>query len=578
MPVYSYNYTYSNGNITQKTYAVNGGTPTEFNLSYNSTANWKDQAVTINGENIVYDVIGNPTQYRGATLTWENGRQLKSYTKDEQTLTFDYDSEGKRIKKTLPNGVYYEYIYSDGVLTSVKSSDFGVNFTYITDESGNYIGFKNYNTMYYFVRNLQNDVVAITDANGNVIVRYEYDPWGVPTIIADGENYSIGYANMIRYRGYFYDVETGLYYLQSRYYDPSTGRFLNADAVVSGVGGDVIGGNMYAYCFNNPINMEDPSGNWPKWAKKLAAAAAVVAVTAAVAAVTVATAGIGTAAACVAIGAAKGAAMGFAIAAVSGAATSVVSNRISSGSWKGSGEAALNGAADGALTGAITGAVTGGLNSNVCFVAGTAILTAVGYVAIEDIRAGDKVWAGNPETGEIAIKEVVQTFVNETDELVHLFVNGEEIITTPEHPFYIPVKGWTRAISLRAGDVLVLQNGEYVVLEKIQHEILESSIKVYNFEVADFHTYFVGHSSILVHNVCGVKNTPDQDAVIQLAKSKRKGISMDDAKILVEWAKEYNIPGNPRIDIGHVGRGVVSQGPHAHIGPVNHIKIFEVIS
>ncbi len=157
------------------------------------------------------------------------------------------------------------------------------------------------------------------------------------------------------------------------------------------------------------------------------------------------------------------------------------------------------------MWGAATGFVSGGLTSNVCFVAGTAVLAASGQVAIETIKAGDLVWAENPETGEKALKSVVKTFVNETDELVHVFVNGEEIITTPEHPFYVPQQGWTGAIQLRAGDRLVLSNGQYVTVERIQHELLEKAIKVYNFEVADYHTYFVGDASVLVHNVCLVK-------------------------------------------------------------------------
>ena len=85
---------------------------------------------------------------------------------------------------------------------------------------------------------------------------------------------------------------------------------------------------------------------------------------------------------------------------------------------------------------------------------------------------------------------------------MHVHVNGEEIISTPEHPFYISKKGWIGAIDLRAGDILVLQSGEYVVVELIQHEILESPVKVYNFEVEDFHTYYVSNSAVLVHNVC----------------------------------------------------------------------------
>ena len=106
-------------------------------------------------------------------------------------------------------------------------------------------------------------------------------------------------------------------------------------------------------------------------------------------------------------------------------------------------------------------------------------------------------------TGEVAIKTVTETYVNETDELVHIGVNGETISATPSHPFYVDKLGWTLARSLKAGDVLVLSNGELVTVEWVQHEILESPIKVYNFEVEDFHTYFVGENGIFVHNGCG---------------------------------------------------------------------------
>jgi len=98
------------------------------------------------------------------------------------------------------------------------------------------------------------------------------------------------------------------------------------------------------------------------------------------------------------------------------------------------------------------------------------------------------------------MKKVVQTFENESDELVHVFVNGEEIITTPSHPFYVYKFGWTLAGSLKAGDVLVLSNGELVTVEWVQHEILESPVKVYNLEDADFNTYFVGDEAVLVHD------------------------------------------------------------------------------
>ncbi len=143
-----------------------------------------------------------------------------------------------------------------------------------------------------------------------------------------------------------------------------------------------------------------------------------------------------------------------------------------------------------------------------CFIAGTLVATKSGLVPIEDIQPGDFVWATDEETGETALKEVVQIFRNETEEWVHVKVNGEEITCTPMHPFYSPVKGWTSAVDLRAGDILVMLNGEYVVVEQVQHELLESPETTYNLGVDEFHTYYVGNGSILVHNTGCDKKLP----------------------------------------------------------------------
>ena len=273
---------------------------------------------------------------------------------------------------------------------------------------------------------------------------------------------------------------------------------------------------------------------------------------AAAAAVTVATGGAaaGTVVAavnCVAHGALVGAATQGVIGAATGAVTGAITHRLTTGSWNGAGQAVADGAATGFLTGTITGAITGGINSPYCFVAGTTVLTAAGAVAIETIQAGDMVWAWDEETGEVALKEVVETYVNETDELVHVFVNGEEIVTTPSHPFYSPVKGWTDAIHLRAGDILLLLNGEYVVVEKVQHEILEAPVTVYNFHVEDYHTYYVTEVGILVHNVCKAEKH-------HFLSNKNKKYTPQFEAITNKYGLDLNKSWNIRPLTGHRGR------------------------
>lgn len=306
------------------------------------------------------------------------------------------------------------------------------------------------------------------------------------------------------------------------------GRFINGDEATNlGADDGLTSFNLFAYCINNPVNRFDASGNWSlsNWTK----VAIGVGIIAAAAVVTVATGGTATGALVAAVHcAAKGALVGAitqgAIGAASGGISGAVMHRMTTGSWSGATNAAIDGAATGFMTGAVTGAITGALTSPYCFVAGTTVLAATGAVAIEKIQKGDMVWAWDEETGDVALKEVVETYVNETDELVHVFVSGEEIVTTPAHPFYSPVKGWTDAVHLRAGDILVLVNGEYVVVEKVQHEILETPVTVYNFQVEDYHTYYVS-IGVLVHNSCGMNNKEATAAAKKLGYTKVKGAS-----------------------------------------------------
>ena len=299
--------------------------------------------------------------------------------------------------------------------------------------------------------------------------------------------------------------ESGFYYLKSRYYDPAICRFINADGLAS-TGQGFLGANMFAYCGNDPVNRLDSTGqDWWHWGVAALAVTALVvasivtcggaaaAAMAASAIVTGTCSAVSTTAAVI-----TGAAVGSSIALVT---TAIIASEDSNSleEFADYGEAALiNTTAGGFIGGAV-----GHYNAtNLCFVAGTLVQTKDGTKPIEEIVVGDKVWAWDEETGEVALKPVLETYINETEELIHVYVNGEEIVSTPGHPFYSPVKGWTDAVNLRAGDILVLVNGEYVVVEKVQHELLEAPINVYNFNVDGFHTYFVSSDGILVHNTC----------------------------------------------------------------------------
>ena len=131
------------------------------------------------------------------------------------------------------------------------------------DEKANKYGFDYNGTKYYYIFNVQGDVIGILlNQSGTQIVSYQYDPWGKVLSVSGSEASTIGQLNPIRYRGYYYDTETGFYYLQSRYYDPITRRFLNADSIACEIG-DLQSHNIFAYCHNNPVNYLDSTGKNP---------------------------------------------------------------------------------------------------------------------------------------------------------------------------------------------------------------------------------------------------------------------------------------------------------------------------
>ena len=271
------------GNLTEKKhfgYTESENISTELiktdTYTYDST--WKDLLTGYHGGTIQYDGIGNPTAYLGKSLAWSQGRRLKSV---DGTVSYGYDESGLRTSKT-ENGVKTEYFWlGKRLMSEWRSSGPAREFVYWYDENGEIVGFRYNGELYYYVKNLQGDVIGILDSLYQVVARYTYDTWGKLMGITDENGNSItaethvAYLNPIRYRGYYYDNETGWYYLQSRYYDPEVGRFLNADGRLnSGIG--YLGLSLYTYCNNNPVNMADYDGKIAIFTIFIAASSATV--------------------------------------------------------------------------------------------------------------------------------------------------------------------------------------------------------------------------------------------------------------------------------------------------------------
>ncbi len=262
------NFTYDAiGNITKKVQSGNVSKTIKYRYGNDGNDGWNKllTGVDLSGndafesaETISYDAIGNPTSYLGASLSWY-GRQLKSSTKGSTSNSYTYDADGLRGTKTV-NGTKSTYHYVGGQLRYEARG--AQKFYYFYDAGGNLsaIRYRDANgnaSIYYAVTNIQGDVVRFYNSAGTIVASYQYDAFGNCTITRDDAG--IAALNPIRYRGYYYDSETGLYYLQSRYYNPQVGRFLNADGFVT-TGQGVLSYNMFAYCQNNPVMFSDPSG------------------------------------------------------------------------------------------------------------------------------------------------------------------------------------------------------------------------------------------------------------------------------------------------------------------------------
>ena len=442
-------------------------------------------------------------------------------------ISYEYDAENNRISQT-ENGAKTEYVVDSNsssltrILTAEKEGDttyyiYGIGL--IAQENGN-------EYLIYHFNNI-GSTEAVTNIDGEIVETFDYGPYG--ELLSENKC-----GIMFLYNGEL-GVATdsnGLYYMRARYYNPEIKRFINQD-VMTGSITDTPTLNRYAYVNGNPISLNDPFGLSPflNWLDGitghdildlLGMLPGIGFVFDGINAAWYAQEGDYYNAACSLVSALPGASDALGVFAKTGKSCKLVTAFHKTGSAGNLmiGSYELGKTADKYISGdasftweeikgdlfkvAMTGTSMWGsakdFGTSYCFVAGTLVTTEDGQEPIEEIEVGDKVLSENEMTGEVVLKEVYATSVSETNEFYHIHVNDEEIVATGTHPFYVYKFGWTTARALRAGDVLVLSNGELVTVEWIDHEILESPIYVYNFEVEDFHTYFVGKSGILVHN------------------------------------------------------------------------------
>ena len=548
--------------------------------------NENNQLVKYNDETVKYDADGNmiygPLNGKMADFKYDCRNRLVS----AGGTTYAYDAENNRISKTVDK-IKTEYVIdSTGSLTRILTASTDSKTTYFVYGIGLISQEYDNEVLFYHFNNI-GSTEAVTSLDGKIQEKFEYGPYG--ELLSENKCGTI-----FLYNGE-YGVSTdenGLYYMRARYYNPEIKRFINQDVVIGSIV-DSPSLNRYAYVEGNPISLADPFGlspgiDWRGAAHFLLGGLSlltliptpityIIGAAASIAnAALYAEEGNYFAAICNAIPVFGG---GFSLLGKAGNAScwlmktlqySTAGLSIGVGTYdiyqigKGNYQKYVVRGEDFSLGDMFSDLFRGAMDVvsiaggaklasekiSYCFVAGTLVTTEDGQKPIEEIQVGDKVLSENPETGEIAYKTVEETYINETDELIHVHINGETISATPNHPFYVDKLGWTLAKNLRAGDVLVLSNGEFVVVEWIQHEILENPIKVYNFEVEDFHTYFVGESSVLVHNMCQTStDTPkpgDADYVGPIPSGSWRLTPNGDGAHLIERA---NINGRAELEI-----------------------------
>lgn len=356
---------------TEYEYDDNGNITKAGNTIFAYDSKMKDRLEEVSGTVIEYDDEANPlnpTSWEDYDYTWEGRRLTSVLRRDGIKFTYTYNEQGLRIRKQASNGSTTNYYYDGDKLITEVAPSYRLDFLY--DENNQLYGFiSNNNSKYYYVRDFMQNILGIIASNGNLVVKYDYTAYGKITSTTGSQASTIGAYNPFRYKGYYYDPETNMYYCKSRYYVPEWCRWLNGDSIGCVNLQDINGMNLFSYCENNPIMLFDESGNMPSWAKWLVGGLVI----AGAALATVLTGG-----AAVAVGALAGSIVSGALGVASGIT-------LDENGWSFDADKAATGFMCGTITGAISGAVSGGISDGFTF-AGHAF--EKGSYVIRGIKAG----------------------------------------------------------------------------------------------------------------------------------------------------------------------------------------------
>ncbi|MGZ7442370.1 polymorphic toxin-type HINT domain-containing protein [Paenibacillus sp. TH7-28] len=507
-----------------------------------------------------YDERGNLMDVEGRSLrgltnanyTFDSlNRLTKVKTEDGTEVIYTYNGDGLLYER-VAGEKRTRYYYDEGAKliaeADVSSGTPNVTYTYIYDLSGRLWSRVDQATgqVQYYQLNGHGDVVGLTDSQGNQFNTYTYDIWGNPETEVETV------PNVFRYSGEYWDNTTDLQYLRARWYDPNAGRFVSKDSFEGSIN-NPLSLNRYSYVENNPLIYEDPTGHY------IMPMAPTPSLTCAVDMKNCKTnldAQV------------KGGKAAFDTVYLDDAKT-LMSNEASNlekglvlsqflptikfiKMYKKT-EKVVDSSKDVIK---YTKTIEKACN---CFTAGTKVLTDEGEKNIEDIKVGDKVLAkdeNNPD-GELAYKEVAALYRNQRDDIIEIHVGEQIIETTDNHPFWVEGRGWVLADELQVGDKLQKADGSNLMIDKVEFVKLDDPITVYNFTVADFHTYYVTDIGIWVHNtncVNVISNIKDKRLVKAAEKMGENKRIQSEADALVTRLQQGNTnPGKGNNSLGFGG-------------------------